>query len=436
MTISPPSKVKLNHKISPDILASGIDTLVLTINVEWENELFFDHLSLIKQLAVEDKKDTAIIFRNDEETKEWAFSIKPHGSKGHAWIISSPDFDLTIGNWQKPQSRPSIMARISSEALWRMGPIEACDDLQNFIKAQHGKIHHIKPSRLDICTDLLFPSDLWSEDLIHYCVTRAANTALYHSHRTLTEISIGKGHVSARFYDKIKEIATKSNKLWMFDVWQTIEFPIDHKLIRIEFQLRREALKSLGIEILENLFSHTENIWAYCTKKWLKLQDNPGAHSSQRHTFMWWEVIQNSFLGIQNATPLIRCKSIQVKEKQQFAAIYGNLSSLAAIECEKNERPLHHSFTFKKTLAELEKLTQKYDKNDFRFSIDIQDKRVRYHRKIKKMIEVHQKRQELNHPSNLPVDKIIIKQMENEQWQKNTLQLLNSVKESKLRRER
>ena len=88
-------------------------------------------------------------------------------------------------------------------------------------------------------------------------------------------ISIGKGNISARLYDKPLEIKQQSKKYWMYDVWGINKNDLDdnHKIIRVEFQLRRELIKDLGANYFEDLLKGYGKIWAYCTQKWLKFQD-------------------------------------------------------------------------------------------------------------------------------------------------------------------
>lgn len=101
------------------VLASGIDSLSLAINVNWKDESFFNYLEEMKAMAVQ-WQNVCPIFLYDHEI---IGLIKPYGQKGHQWIVYTNDFELTIGNWLQPKSRPSVMAYIRSEALWRAGPI-------------------------------------------------------------------------------------------------------------------------------------------------------------------------------------------------------------------------------------------------------------------------------------------------------------------------
>ncbi len=406
MTISPPTKVKTYHSVSLDILASGIDSLYLAIDVVWQNEAFFESLTTMKEVCKQCGNDSALIMKYNDNSAKWICTLKPYGIKGYEWFLTGSDFSLKIGNWIEPISRPSIIVQIHSEVLWRLGVKQSIGLLIEILTAQNAKIQTIKPSRVDLCLDTLWPKNLWEMNLINYSVTRSNYASPHLNNLTLTGLSIGKGTVSARLYDKPLEITQKSKKFWMYDVWGVESVPEEFNIIRIEFQLRREALKDLGIEVLEDLMSHLDNLWAYCTKNWLKFQDNPGAHHTQRNTFKWWQEIQNGFLGVQNPTPLIWCKAINSKMDQLLAQTLGTMASLEALHCEKAMLDIDEEISFSKALKDVRELAQKKGINDFNFSIGVQDKRSKHHRAVRKMYKAKQMRTVLGHPSHFHPKKI------------------------------
>ncbi len=333
-TISPPSKISQVIPQEVGILASNIDTLMLSIDIKWNDSYFFAALTEGKSLAKLDKIDFPIPFDIDSGNDEYFFNVKYHGSQGYEWILNNPEYSLLVGNWINPQSRPSVMVTIRSETLWRKGPRKAVCFITSFLEKLGAEIITTKISRLDLCVDTLFPEYLWSANILENRVTRATETKIFHSNKKLTGIMIGKGIFSARLYDKPLEIQQQSNKTWFFDVWGLKEVPKNHKIIRVEFQLRREAIKQLGIKHVYNLFDFIQNIWSYCTKDWLKFQDNPGKQSHQRKTLDWWESIQNGFNNIPAGSPLIRNKAIKANQDRLSQQINGLLSSFAALELE------------------------------------------------------------------------------------------------------
>lgn len=161
MTISPPAKVKLTSDDAFKVLGSGIDSCDVSGEIYWENDSCFDYLHHMKALAAANDSEVAIQFPG---TDLYAM-LKPYGRKGHQWIITNNDFELTIGDWLEPKSRPSAMIRIRSEALWRIGPKECINLLREIFSKAGAKSLVIKPSRIDLCVDMTFPVAEWSVNL-------------------------------------------------------------------------------------------------------------------------------------------------------------------------------------------------------------------------------------------------------------------------------
>lgn len=379
------------------ILASGIDSLDISIDVKWSNGLFFEYLAQQKFEAEEDQ-DKVIKFPGSDQIA----LIKPYGRNGHEWVIENEHFSLTIGNWLEPKSRPSIMMSMRSLALWQIGPQELTAQICSHITKSGGEILSIKPSRIDLCVDIVIPKPIWSVELIPSRVTRAAYAAPHFFNCDLTGMSIGKGKISARLYDKPLEIRQKSKKYWMYDIWEiTPDLPDNLNIIRIEGQIRREGLKELGLDQLDETFSHVEKIWAYFTQDWLKFQDNPGNHHTMRTTFDWWQVIQNGFMGVQSPTPLIRCKAFNQSKKQLYSQTHGTLTSIIALNHEINDFPLGHPTGFEDMKDQLGACFTEYGKSDFDLEVAVYEKRAKNHKAKDKAEKVHQERIDKGLPCNI-----------------------------------
>jgi hypothetical protein len=311
---------------------------------------------------------------------EWEFTMMPNGAKGFEWLLISNDFALKIGKWATSKTRPNIMAEIRSEMLWRLGAEEACSFISKLFLEMGFEASVIKPSRVDLCMDVLFPKSAWNKDLIDYAVTKAFERAVYMQKAgQLKGMSIGKGEIMARLYDKELEIKQKSNKIWMYEIWGLVKIPEDKIMLRIEFQMRREPLKDVGANTLADLFDMQPCIWAYCTKKWLKFEDNAGAHRDYRNIMMWWTVVQDGYEKAQGATPAIREHIVKADMERLTCQAFGILISITACNLElvndesekiKLEQVLH---TFIDWLVKIGKTSEEL--ND-----KIQDRRTKFKR--------------------------------------------------------
>jgi hypothetical protein len=379
----------------------------------------------MKTLAETNKKEIAIIVRDQKGSDLLIFTILPYGSNGHKWALKNDEYFLSIGNWMEPQSRPSIMIHIHSETLWRFGPQEAIERLLYALAQNGAEIKSVKPSRIDLCVDIVFPEKLWGLELIKYKVSKSRKESPELQSGEVTGLIFGKGgKIVGRMYDKPLEIIQKSKKFWMYDIWEVDSVPDGYKIIRIESQFRRESIKQLGLESITNFFECIDNLWAYFTNDWLSFKDNPGKHHTQRNIFTWWIIVQGSFFGVQGAKPLVRCKSLNTKEKQFFCQAYGLLTTLTAMRLEKMDADLRHEVTIDYSLKIFKELTSFFGKQDFEFNTDVLDKRQSYNKSVQKMLEVSQQRKILDQPCNLTTENLIKEKGTNQQW-KNILQHKN-----------
>ena len=319
------------------VLCSGFDTLVLALSICWKNDEFFKLLTQLKINAVAQKAPMpgAIEAGGDR----WIFNVRPHGTEGYAFLLNSHDYNIKLVQSMIPRARPSAMVEIRSATLWEFGPNKAVERILNLLISQGADIDKAMASRGDPCLDILLPEAIWNAELPRKSVKRASSGGIYLDDDVLCGFKIGAGNILVRLYDKPYEIKTKSKKSWMYDLWKLKEVPAGSRIVRVEFQLRREALQELGIDTIWELLNHSGNLWAYLTEKWIKFQDCPEIHHTQQKTLPWWKTVQRGFVGAQGSCPLIRAKSINANKVQISQQLFGQLSSVLALESDGDITP-------------------------------------------------------------------------------------------------
>jgi hypothetical protein len=334
MTISPPSNVREDKNIPCQVLSHGVDTLVLALDIFWKSEVFFQALAELRTEAEESEEPVTGKIAGPEGEADWVFCISPYGKEGYQWMLTSEEYSLKVGNWLAPQTRPSVMVEIRSETLWIHGVDESVQRVLGLLRQVGGRIEMVKLSRIDLCVDLLMPDELWRDDIRHHCNTRARKIDPHYSNLKLTGFSIGRGDISARLYDKWLEITEKSQKWWMMDIWGDdvlLSIADGYKAIRTEFQLRRTALRELGINEYEQLEAGLPYIWHTCTNKWLKLVDDVDKHPARQKLLPWWSTVQDGFAGSQQATPLIRAKAISEEKDRLVNQLMGFVAAITGL---------------------------------------------------------------------------------------------------------
>jgi len=330
MTISPPGKVKSSDDEGVRVLASGLDTVYLAIDVTWPDEAFFGFLAKLKAQARADEADVPVELPCGA-SEAWPVNMRRFGSQGYEWLLTGRAANLRVGHWLKPQSRPSIMAEFSSETLWHRGFGEAVFGLCLLLREALGcRLEGIRVSRADLCVDALVGAEWWGPSLLELAVTHARGKSMHWQDGCMTGVSIGKGAIRARLYDKALEIAT-SGKSWMYDVWGLEGVPDGWRVIRTEFQLRREVVKSLGVGGVDELSQRGSDVWRYCTENWLKFQTG-GPHHTERKTLPWWEVIQGGYGGVQAGEAAVREKAVRWDRRKLMAQTRGTLLSLVSMD--------------------------------------------------------------------------------------------------------
>jgi hypothetical protein len=371
------------------VLASGIDTLYLSFDVVWpENSAFFSSLAEAKEKAKLIDSDVPLTFQL-ENSSVWKFNIKKTGSKGgYEWLLMNKEYALKISSATSPKSKPNLIAELRSETLWSNGFKDSCYRIIKFIESRGARILNKKPSRVDLCLDLVFPETMWQESLLDYRVTRADSTAKYFSDTKVKGFTIGKSKIHARIYDKCLEIKQKSNKVWMFDIWKINSVPENKRIIRVEFQLMREVLRELKINSFKELYKNLSSIWSYCTCNWLRFADSPEKRATLRKTLKWWEEVQKGFSNNQSGDPLVRDKIFNAEETRLFNQAYGMLTSLFALNLEQNSARENYKVTFHDCIRRFSSLAMKNEKTDETFFSDVIKKRTKFHRSFEKKCQI------------------------------------------------
>jgi len=351
------------------------------MNIEWNDDSFFVVLEEYKNKAAELSVDFPGNIKHFNHEEIYPFNIKPHGTKGFSWILSCSDFTYKIANSIAPNSRPNAMIEFRSEALWRLGVDDVLKIALSIIEANGGHIIETKLSRVDLCLDFLMPEGRWLQELSTYAVTRAIDFTPHYKRSTFTGMTFGEGGIiSAKLYDKPLEIQQQSHKYWMFDIWGVNEVPQGKKIIRIEFEIKRECLKELGLKTAEDLFQNLDQAWAYCTKNWLKFQDRFGLHHTQRKTFKWYKEIQNGFQGAQGAEPLVRVKAVCANKKRLMQQANGLIIALHAISQEETGAKLEQEVYMGDCVASYINELERNFPQPSETTIKVTRKRSKYHR--------------------------------------------------------
>lgn len=263
-----------------DWTCGGDDTAHIGVGVEWGEECrsLFADLEREKQTAQESGEPGTIV-RNG-----LAFAVHPTGYRagggaGSFFAYAVEHMGIRIGISKRPepiQQTPNVRVQIGSLMLMEVDGLEsAWSIVKTLIETLGGKILWNKLSRVDMCADL--PGVGVDEfvrlfDAKQY-VTRARDAAVYYRGENSTGFTIGSDLLMLRVYDKVAECEKQDRKYQTMvrKRWGTAQ----SKATRVEFQLRRDTLKTFKVDSVEDYLEKRAAIARYLGTKWIRFTDGP-----------------------------------------------------------------------------------------------------------------------------------------------------------------
>lgn len=298
------------------LIIKGVDTLEFGLDIIDYKKEFKPFLIEFKELKEEGQslgKELDITLNN------LMLVVGLTGMRFYAYRLTCNDFIIAFAQ-KTTLENPPVRVKFKSGFIWSYGYIGAYDKFLEWYSCFPGEIEKSRISRLDICIDT--DEVEFNEDDKNKFITRAKSKTTHfisdeHSTgRKFTGFTIGKGNpILARIYNKSEEIKIKGKEwfkaIWLENGWDGIK-----DIWRIEFQLRRKALKELGIDKVEDFRSNEDGLYRYLTDKWLSIDNDI------------WDTVKNSTEP--NIEHLIRKKVIQGDIKRLINQTNGLLISIGA----------------------------------------------------------------------------------------------------------
>jgi hypothetical protein len=311
-------------------LLCGIDSLDLGVYVIWGSD-WKRRLHLLDKKKQRARKKGGLLI-GLPSGRNCVF--KPGGKgENYRFHLQFEAYNIFIGKAARPGSSPNVYLSIDAKALWQNGIETALSWVTEDLKTiGGGSVQFIKVSRVDLCADFWVSGGLSYEFLLSHKVTRNDKGKLFLDKNELQTyyVANAKSPIQLRIYNKGLEVKQGGTKLWFLELWKSES---TEDIWRIEFQVRRPALKQFGINSLDDLKEKQAGLWLYLTSKWfsLRLPDNEKAERKTIHPF--WRAVQECFT--QNA-PDIDVKRVYrstgtVSPEWHLSHIDGCLSSFAAL---------------------------------------------------------------------------------------------------------
>jgi len=278
---------------TPQIVNHNFDTLDFTLKIRWKDGLLFTRLKDEKaSLQKENKQEINVKFT---ESGLFSWNLRRYGNKLYGYVLTTGDISLCLSSRSHESRIPNAAFHIGSlschnnwENLFKM--------LGKWLKRLGGELLEIKPSRVDYCRDIVGNIEETGITDINRVVTRANYSSIHTHRRKVTGVQFGKSTILFRAYDKLQEMKEKQDIEKALRFYQEIwKIPLSTPVTRVEFQIRREALKEMGIDTLKDLLRKKDDLWKYLTTEWFRHTEKPvdRENKNQRHSKIsaFWEAV-------------------------------------------------------------------------------------------------------------------------------------------------
>jgi hypothetical protein len=325
---APPSNTAPANYIdsSAHIYRTGIDSLYLS----WSGTLSQEYDDLLTDLKEKAKSPNPIDQSKAVlQLQDHRFEVSDKGKGRFYFLIRDNWYHIQISRTSST-SMPLAMAQISSELLSKSGVIAAVRKLEAIISLL-GEIEEQKISRIDVCADFytkfnleLIPRKAWVMQAQDY-------GSRYVGDRFSGFLFGAGGDVLGRLYDKALEIEKKSKKTFFYPLWEKGGWMGELPVWRMEFQLRRERLKDMGINSTLDLDDKLNGLWQYCCQKWLRLTlpSNTDSARTRWPNHPLWTALQKASFGSGKMQPLTWTRKERLPSAERLC-VHG-LSSITSI---------------------------------------------------------------------------------------------------------
>jgi hypothetical protein len=255
----------------------GIDSLELSFCGKLDGERASE-LAALKALAQDrdpEKQAAALLSLCGH-----VFQVHDRGARRYPFIVHDHRFFIKVKS-HGSKFLPLAVAQIRSKYLLHRGIESAVNDLGEVVAALGNVEGDAVVSRVDLAVDFVSPVNMAAWDATAW-VTRAERKDAHTVGEQFTGWSVGLGGpISARLYEKTIEIATRSKKFYLHELWkQAGWFPAD-PVWRFEVQFRRQVLAQLSLATLADVLRTLGGLWAYATTRWLRLTVPDAADSTR-----------------------------------------------------------------------------------------------------------------------------------------------------------
>jgi len=310
------------------ILAAGVDTIHASAAGSLKQGLQQELTELRAQAG-----ETGLAL--DLGANPEGFILQPHGWRGYPLWLRSARIELMLG---AADPFPPAFVQWHSPYLHAYGVERAVSMVEGWLDVAVMEVRApLGVSRLDLYCD--FQGWVPAVGDLDRFSCRATRRSLFEvprqTHlvgRRFSGFTFGKGDVVCRIYDKTLLMVSRGEH-WQEEVW--VDRDPEVPVWRLEFQLRRRALRRFSLETLKQALDARQSLWEYLTD-WISLRE-PGVdgNRSRWKEASCWSALRSAQLG-SPASPLVPARRREASQERLVRGFVGYATSLGAVGPEQD----------------------------------------------------------------------------------------------------
>lgn len=168
---------------------SCLDTLRLSMWVDWGSSNLLDRLEIVKNLAQQGEYESEPV---DLAGHSW--NVMRSGTSRFTFRLARGDIQILINRRKATGSIPNTRLEIGSASCWSPGFRTIYDEVVKLIELYGGAVCKERVSEVHLATDFI-GQDLRALPVakMEHWITRAYDFQPHYSRRKLTGVSVGKG---------------------------------------------------------------------------------------------------------------------------------------------------------------------------------------------------------------------------------------------------
>ena len=312
---------------------SNIDTVCILVDVQ---DYESSNANLLSYLLEEKEKAKMYTINNSSykhliNINNMNFQISINGTKGYTYILQNNGYQINVAQFKsKLENFMPIQIRISSEYLWSYGISNAWGIIYNWITETFGNIITEKVFRLDLCCHV---SDI---DFITNNETSYKGDfkkrQIFYTGNNINSITFGSRkskNIYCRIYNKSLEIQEMKHKTWFYEIWKNNSMNINN-VWNVEFEIKSDFLREFNISTINEVIEHLQDLWQYCTTKWLLKIDRTNIRVERCNINIDWLKIQKTYNNFKSIGLIEKQRQIEFDANILVPNIVGNITSYSA----------------------------------------------------------------------------------------------------------